>query len=349
MLSSDLDVWTFAQEGTYGVDAVDALLAANDAIVYAAINGGSSITPSAINFVPDRARPSQDGIQSSFIKQGCNAALTIPMQAGFGTNNVPNYHAILEAAGFLQTASGGGSTTYNLQSIQQPSVTIWRWSPVLNTLNYRLRRATGVVGNLAISATVGQEPLIAFAGPGQGYFDLSAPAAWLNRATGNPILDLAGASSSTATMDSAEKLLCRSATITWGATTIPVSSLTIDNAMTPSAIETMNAHPTTARVVRGRAGVGAGTVALSFESTDGGAAFDALLAGGEANTVATLTMVFAGTTRKVTLVGNVQFLPVIGERDNGGTRGGDAQGILVANYAANPLGDNSLTATFANI
>jgi hypothetical protein len=191
--------------------------------------------------------------------------------------------------------------------------------------------------------------LIAFAGPGQGYFDLSSPAAWLSRTTGHPILDLAGASTSTATMDSSERLLCRSATITWGATTIPVSSLTIDNAMSANPIETMNAHPTTARVVRGRAGVGAGTVALSFESTDGGAAFDALLAGGEANTIATLTIVFAGTTRKATIVGNVQFLPVVGERDNGGTRGGDAQGILVANYATNPLGDNSLSVAFGNI
>lgn len=351
MISADYDIWAWAKEDTYGVDAVDAILAGDLPLRYEAVNNGSTITPLSTNFQPDRARPSQDGVYSTHIKQGSQVALTVPLKAGVGENNVPNFAPVLESAGLIQTSSAGGVTRFDLQSLWQPSMSVWRWTPVLksNPQTYRLRRATGVVGNLAISATVGQEPLIAFAGPGRGYFDLSQPAAWFNMTTGHPILDLAGPSISTATRCNAERLVCRNVTITWNGVTIPLSSMTLDNAMAAAAVETMNSEPTTATVVRSRAGVGAGTVQLAFETTDAGVAFDALLAGGEANTVANLVVTFLGITRKVTLTARVQFLPVISERSNNGTRGGDAQGILVADYEANPLGDNSLSAVFANI
>lgn len=347
MILSGNETWAYAKESSYGVDAVDALLSTDAALLYQAVNNGSTITPVANNFQPDRATPGHAGVRSSFIKTGSEVALTVPLKAGVGTDNVPNYSPVLEAAGFVQTSSGGGSTVYNLQSAIQPGMTVWRWTREGNTSLFRLRRATGVVGNIAISGTVGEEPLIAFAGPGQGYFDLSEPVAWFDLSDGHPILDLSGAAStSTATRCNAERLKCRGATITWNSITLPVSTFSVDNARQGNAVQTMNAHPTTARVVRSG---GTGSVSLGLETIDASQAFDAMVGDMEDEDVAVLSIVLAGKTKKVTLSIRTQFQPSMTERDSGGTRGFDVAGIMVDDYTANPLGENSFTITCSDI
>lgn len=346
MLSSSHGVFTWAIEGTYGTDAVQALLAAGSAIVYQEVNAGSSIVPTAINFRPDRYTPGQNNAASSFIKQFAALSLQVPCKGGVGTTNVPAASAPLQACGFVETI-GMSSTTYTLDSIMQPGFSIWHWKPVLNTGTHRLIRTYGALGNLSISGTVGEEAVYAIEGNGIGYHDWSASSAFFS-AAGNPILDSAGAAStSTATMDTSERLLCRSASIVYNSVTIPVSSWSIDVGLGVEVVQTQNAATVGARVVR--SGRDAATVSLSLEGTDALVAYDKLRTDSEANTVANLVMVLTGATRKLTITARIQFQARPTERDNAGQVGWDATAILVDDLSTHPFGDNSLTLLFETI
>ena len=346
MLSSSYGVFTWALEGTYGTDAVDALIAADSAIVYQEVNSGSSITPTSINFRPDRYTPGQNNAASSFIKQFAAFSLQVPCKAGIGTTNVPAASALLQACGFVE-AVGVSSTTYTLDSVMQPGFSLWHWKPVLNTANHRLIRTYGALGNLSLSGAVGEEVVYAAEGNGIGYHDWSASSAFFS-AAGNPILDSAGAAStSTATMDTSERLLCRSATITYNSVTMPVSTWSIDVGLGVEVVQTQNAATVGARVVR--SGRDAATVSLSLEGTDALAAYDKIRTDSEANTVANLVLVMTGATRKLTITARVQFQPRPTERENAGQVGWDATAILVDNLSTHPFGDNSLTLLFETI
>lgn len=346
MLSSDYGVWAWEIEGTYGTDAVQAKLAADQAIVYQHVNAGSSITPVPINFRPDRHTPGQNGTKSSFIEQMSNFSLQVPILAGIGTPNTPAASALLKACGFKEVA-GASDTTYTLQSILQPGFSLWHWKPILNSSNHRLIRTYGALGNISISAAVGEEVVAAVEGMGIAYEDWSATSAYFS-AAGNPILDAVGAAStSTATMDSSERLLCRSATITYDGTSIPVSSWTINAALGVEAIQVQTAEPTGVRIIR--SGREAANVALSFESTDALAAYDKIVSDAGDDDVATLTMVMLGATKKLTITARIQFQQRPAERENAGLIGWDATAILVDNSTTHPFGDNSLTLVYAAI
>jgi len=348
MISSDYGIWTWAIEGTYNTDAVSALLAANTAIVYQAVNAGSNIVPVPVNFQPDRVRASQDGVKSSFIKNQSTFSLGLPIKAGVGTPNTPPTSAVLRACGFGEDIQAA-YTEYTLQSVLIPGFSLWNWIPELNTTNHRLIRATGCVGNLSMSGAANEEALYAVEGAAASYHDWSTAGAYFSTA-GNPILDPVGASTSTATRDNAERLLCRSATITWDGVTLPISSWTIECAMGIEVVNTQNAEPTGVRVVRSRSGVSPATVSLGLEtSPDASAAYNSLRTKIDTETVANLVITLSGKTRKLTITARVQLLPRPTERANAGQMGFDISGIVVGDFSSHPFGNNSLKLKFETI
>jgi hypothetical protein len=349
MISADYKIWTWALEGTYGTDAVNVLLDADSAIVYQAVNNGGAITPIPINFQPDRARASQDGVASTFIKNKSSFSLPLPFKAGVGTPNTPPTAPVLKGCGFGENIDTA-FTEYTLQTVLQPGFTLYNWIPELNTANHRLMLATGCLGNLAISGAANEEALFQVEGEGNSYQDWSTAAAYFS-AAGNPILLAGGgASTSAATRDTSERLICRSATITWDGVSLPLSAWTIDCAMGIETVDVQTAHPTGVRVVRSRSGVSPATVSLALETgPDASAAYNSLRTKADAETQANLIIVLTGKTRKCTITARVQVLPRFAERPNAGQMGFDISGIIVGNFATHPFGNNSLSLKYETI
>jgi hypothetical protein len=350
IISADYSVFVVGKESAYGTDKVGADLTANANITYLAVNAGGGLTPVPINFQPDRARASQSGVKSTFIKDMSEINLPIPMKAGIGNPNTPNYSALLQAAGFVETA-GASSTSYTLSTSNAASCSVWEYRRNLTNGSWRLRRATGGVLNMSLSSAPGEEPVLTFAGNGASYFDWSADLAYFD-AGGEPALDSSGGAityTGAATRDSAERLLCVGATVTYNSGAVPVSSFTVDVAMTIAAIQLQNADPLSTRITRSRPGVSAANGVLSIETTDDAVAYTDIKAAAEANEVASLVVVWEGATRKCTMTLNIQFLGRPTERANNGALGFDCNFICVGAFGTHPFGDNEFVMLYETI
>ena len=350
ILSTAYSVYVIEPEATYGVDAVNAAYVANDDVVYLAINNGGDITPIGAPFTPDRARASQDGVASSFVKSHSELNLPIPMTAGIGTANTPNYAALLKACGFIETI-GASSTTYVLGTSCADSVTVYKYTRNLTDNQWRLKKATGCLLNMSLGSAPGEEPVLTMAGQGASFFDLSAPAAYFD-ASGEPALDGDGDSityTGAATADDAQRLLCVGGTITYNSGVVPASTVTLDIAMSVAPIMTQQGNPIAARIIRARSGVSPANGSIGVESTDLMAAYDDIAAAVLSNEVATLSLLFKGSTKKVTATINVQFSDRLAERDNNGAVGFDAPFIAVGKFGVHPFGDNAVQLVYATI
>ena len=348
ILSSAYNAYIVALESTYNTDAVNAQLIANTDVTYLGINNGGDITPVGTPFTPDRARASQDGVASTFVRSHSEVNLPIEMTGGQGTANTPSYGNVLRAAGFIETI-GASSTEYVLGTPSADSISIYKYYRNLTDTNWRLKRATGVLLNMSLSGNAGEAPVLTFAGMGASYLDLSTPGAYFGT-NGYPALNGSGGAityTGDATADNGERLMCVGATITFGATNIPSSTTTLDIAMAVSAINTQQGNPLASRIIRTRTGVSNANGSLGVESSDSMAGYTVLAAAVLANTVGTLTMIYAGPTRKVTVVSNVQFTNRLVERDTGGAMAFDAPFNVVGNFAAHPFGDNSVKMTYS--
>jgi hypothetical protein len=345
MISANKRVWTWAAEGTYGTDAVDALLVANSAIVYQAVNAGSLITPVRTNTTPARAIASQSGVKSFKVDDHSTFEMTIPFKAGVGTPNTPNYAPLLKACGFGETLAATTST-YVLGTSNASSITLWNWYRELLAYEFRLRRATGCLGTASFNFAVGEEAVIALSGLGIGYYDLSADAAWFS-VEGNPILDLGGASTSTGTRDTAERMICKGMTITYNSGAVAVSTLSIVQAANVQAVKLMSADPISSRITRTRDDAGNATVSLSIETTDDSVTYEDFQAAADAEEVANLVILLEGATRNCTITARIQLHGPGTERANAGVLGFDFSGILTADFATHPFGDNELTLLYA--
>jgi hypothetical protein len=350
IISSDYSLFVVGLESAYGTDKVGADLVANEDLVYLAINNGGDIVPASVDFQPDRARASQDGVSSSFIEDMCEVNLPVPMKAGVGTANTPYYSALLKAAGFVESV-GASSTTYTLGTSNAASASVWKFQRNLTNSNWRLKRALGAVLNMALSSAPGEEPVLTFAGMGANYDDFTTDRAYFGT-DGQPDLDASGGSityTGTASRDDAERLLCVGATITYNSGTVPSSSFSIDAALAIAAIKTQNADPLSVRITRSRAGVSPANGVVGIETTDNAAAYDDIRAAAAANEVATLSVVYQGATRKVTISVRIQFVGRPTERSSNGAMGFDASFIVVGDFATHPFGDNAFVITYADI
>jgi hypothetical protein len=188
--------------------------------------------------------------------------------------------------------------------------------------------------------------VIALSGLGVGYYDLSADAAWFS-AAGNPILDLGGASTSTGTRDTAERMICKGMTITYNSGAVAVSALSIVQAANVQAVKLMSADPISSRITRTRDDAGNATVSLSIETTDDSVTYEDFQAAADAEEVANLVILLEGATRNCTITARIQLHGPGTERANAGVLGFDFSGILTADFATHPFGDNELTLLYA--
>jgi hypothetical protein len=350
IISSDYSVYLIGLESAYGTDKVGADLVANADLTYLAINNGGDIVPVPVDFQPDRARASQDGVASTFIEDMSEINLPVPMKAGVGTANTPNYGPLLKAAGFVETI-GASTTTYTLGTSNASSVSVWKYQRNLTNSNWRLKRALGGVLNMALSSAPGEEPVLTFAGMGANYADNTTDRAYFDT-SGEPALDASGGSityTGAATRDSAERLLCVGATITYNSGTVPSSSVSLDAAMVIAAIKTQNADPLSVRITRSRAGVSPANGSVGIETTDDAAAYDDIRAAAAANEIATLSILYQGTTKQVTIATRVQFVGRPSERESNGSMGFDGNFVVVGDFATHPFGDNAFVITYATI
>lgn len=348
ILSSQYGVVCAVTETTYNTDAVDAAITADADLPYLAVNSGVAIDPVAADFQPDRMRPGQGAVPSSRIGQMTDVSLTIPLTAGVGANHIPSAEALLKAAGLH-----GSNGAYLLSTDNNHSCTVWLWERNLvsdSGTKWRLNRATGVFFNGSLSATVSEEPTLALTGPGASYHKRGEALAWFDSA-GEPIRNLAGvhAYAGTAAADAAERLLCKSATLTVDGTAIPFSSITLDFALATGMINTQQSTPTGKRATRARNGVSPAGGTISAEMSDLGAAYDAMDADLEAAKVCSMVLVFQGATRKLTIEAEVQLVGQQRKRDTAGAAGWDIDFIVVDDYATHPFGDNGLAWTYAAI
>jgi len=350
ILSSAYSVFVAVEETAYNTDAVNAAINADDNITYLAVNNGSDITPVGAPFTPDRARASQDAVPSTFVKSHSELTLNVPMTAGVGSANTPSYGALLKACGFDESVSGT-TTTYTLKTECADSATVYKYQRNLTDSEWRLKKATGVLLNMSLGSTAGEEPVLSMAGQGASYSDLSTPAAYFD-SSGEPALDGTGSAvtyAGTASADAGERLMCVGGTITYNSAAVPASTVTLDVAMSVAPINTQQGDPLAVRIIRARSGVSPANGQVGVEPSDNMAAYDDIAAAVLANEVATLTLVFKGATRKATVTANVQFSDRLTERDSNGAMGFDAPFIVVGNFSAHPFGDNSLSITYASI
>lgn len=354
ILGTDNDVWIFADETTYGTDAVNAAIGANSNLTYLAVNNDSTVTPEGNTYRPNQARPSQDGIAHTFVKRRGSGTINVPMRGGVGTPNLPNYASLMEAAGFVIT-DNTTNQVFTLGTNNDSSVSGWHLKRNLTNSNWRLQRILGVLMKLALSWTVGEESVLAFEFLSKNYPEWdSTDRAWFD-SDGDPTLDSSGSSvtyTGTASADTAERLICKSMTLTVASTTYACSGGSLDTGMTLETIDVGNGDPLASRVIRSRGDNANATGNLAMEMVDDGdvanygTALNDVLTKYQASTEAALQVIWLSANRRITLdLPKIQFTRPT-ERPNNGAMGWDLGFNVNGDYATNKFGDNAIKFTF---
>lgn len=349
ILSAQYHVFIAKSESAYSTDGVEAAFTANDDIVFLESNTGGELTPLADNYIPDRARASQSGVPSTMVKRGGEWSIPVPILGGVGTAFTPEYNAILKACGFAEDVSGGTTSVYTLGTVNDESLSLYMYRRNLNNNNWRLKAATGCVGNLSIAGAPGQEAIATASGQTIDYCENTADLAYFDVTDGKPLLDKdGGAITYTGTVSKAvgERMICKAATIVYNGVPYKVNTWSIDYAFAIAPITSQTGDPLACRITRTRDGASNANGELVITLCDDGVAYDDLLAAIEANEVATLSIGLEGSTTKLTLNHRIQFQARPGESPDGGAMNFAAAFIVVGDFASSPFGDNDSVWTY---
>lgn len=352
ILSADKSVWVVRSESTYGTDAIDAAIDANTDLTYLAVLSGSSIAPSPDSFRPNQVRASQDGVASTFVQRGGNITLNVPVRGGVGTPNTPNYWPLLDIAG-LDVAIGASSTVCTIKTANDSSATLYHYRRNISNDNWRLQRALGSVLTLSAEGAMNAEATMAFTGRCVNHPEWTVDRAYFN-ASDEFALDYSGNAvtyTGAATADTAERMICKSMTLTVGGTTYPCSAFSFDLGFSVADLDALTGTAP-AVVIRDR-GDGAnvsGNLALEMvDSSAYGAAFDDVLTKYQASTEAALQIVISGSTRKLTIdMPKIQFTRPT-ERPTNGAMGWDVGFTANGDFGSAPFGDNGVVLTYASV
>jgi hypothetical protein len=305
-----------APEGTYGVDAVDALLAVttND-IVYQDIRSAGTVQ--AENLIVDlpRARGSASGSRHGVIPTHTNVSLEIPFAGSDITSRRPYYSPFLQASG-LAEAIETNDTTYRFSTGQTPSMTLGLYRHDLMDLDKaRLALALGVRGNSNLQFTLGEEAYFSFEGQGL-YREQTANLSFFDEgklALRNDGSTAVGARTGGAVEKYAdqEPLMAVQMVISWdvgaGSESLILSSMNLDFGWNTSPIEAISASAgqvssmVNTRDLTSRANG-------SFSLADGGDRLDELIDAYGSGAELSMSAVIENSTTKVTLTaGNVQL------------------------------------------
>lgn len=342
-----------ALESSYGVDAIDALFQGAPAtITYLAVNSDSvGIAPAFDQFVPSRVRSSISGVQHSAIASHNTVEYTGPLKAkaaaGAG-NEEPFYSPLLRAAGFDVAIVGGVSATYNLQTNNDASCTIYDYRRDLTTGDWRLIFTTGVVGNMTFNFEVGGEATWTFSGVGLAANDETVIRTYFD-ANDDPALRFDGSAvggTPTGLRDDAERNICRSMTTDYGAVSYPVSTLTLDLALTAEPVKDVNGAVSISQAVRTRADATNSNGSLQISTTDGSVAYDDALTRWKDNSAVALDVDVASESSSFGLAVDAPIVQLFGPPglvDLAGSAGFDIPIFLNGDFASAPFGNNELT------
>jgi hypothetical protein len=351
ILSADKSVWVVRAESTYNTDAIDAAIDANTDLTYLAVLSGSSIGPSPDSFRPNQVRASQDGVAHTHVERGGNITLNVPVRGGVGTPNTPNYFSLLDAAG-LNVAVGASSTVCTIQTANDSSVTLYQYRRNISNDNWRLQRALGSRLTMSAEGAMNTEANFAFTGRCTNNPEWTVDRAYFN-SSDEFALDYSGSAvtyTGAATADTAERMICKSMTLTVGGTTYPCSAFSFDLGFSVADLDALTGTAP-AVIIRDR-GDGAnisGNLALEMVDSTYGTAFDDVLTKYQASTEAALQIVISGSTRKLTIdMPKIQFTRPT-ERPVSGAMGWDVGFTANGDFGSAPFGDNGIVLTYASV
>lgn len=353
LLSENYDTWILELETTYGTDAVDTAITTDANIVYLAVNSAGSIVPIANNFIPARARPGQGGVKSSKVKDNCDVTLPIPVLSGVGTNNTPeNLGKVLQAAGFTE-AVGTGDTLYTLGTDNRNSLSVRQHRrnlvrPSGDATAWRAKRATGGVFSLSLNFAIGAELIATAVGKGANYDDWTPSREYFDSAD-KPAMEYDGSAHAYAgscSVETGERMICKSASIEYNSAVIPVNTASLDYAFNITPMQIQNGDPISTRIIRTR-GDGANITGSALVLlTDGDAGYDDIRDAEDSEEEANLVFVLQGETRQLTITQRVQWQARPVESAQGGATAFECAFIGTDDFASACFGDNGATWLF---
>jgi len=271
-----------ATEGTYGPDAVDAILqdGAED-ILYQDVRNCELTSPRAV-FQPSRNRASSSGVDHITFSDESVVSMEGPLNGKRGSgagNEEPFYASILKAMGMEVAVSSGTSATYTPITVNPAGMTVYKFYRETEGANYRLQYATGVRGNGQFQFTVNEEAFFTFDGAGLYTGQLTDEAAFFD-AAGEAALLKDGSTAVTARTTGTEEqsskdaLGCQGLTVEYDSTTMPVSNLSLNLNQTVTRIRTVNGTGSVSKVLLNKASDA--RITGSFDLQDTGATFELL-------------------------------------------------------------------------
>lgn len=347
-LLSEKGVVIGATENTYGTDAVGADLAANNNVVYLAVNEGVQLQRVDDLFEPARLRAAHDGVAHTMIANNNTFQATGPLKAwrgGTSGNETPFYDWLLKACGFSEEVTDGPSAVYTLVTGGHDSASIYHYMRDDND-TWRLNYLTGGRGNMSFNFEVGSEATWTANVVGASSNDYGDNLAFFD-SDGDPALDAGGSSltyTGSASRDDADRNICRNITATVGGTTYGIANLTLDLAWTVTPKRVMTAAQSTSKVILTRSAGSRpnGTLLLM----DGDTQYDDLKTKWKNGTELELVISLDDGTNDTTFnAPKMQFGPPT-PQDVNGIIGWQVPFYLNGDWATNPIDGNSLTLTY---
>lgn len=351
-LSTRQKIFAVAQEGTYGVDKIDADFVANNDLRVLDVGAAASILPIGDRVQIDLARNSVAVAEVEHFHS--HAEVKIPFslkgwRGGTAGLEAPLYAPLLAASNHSETIVATTSATYKQVTNWGPSFTAYMWQKVLGTssLHHRLYKATGVRGIIEyLEFGLRRDAFGMFDGRGIGYEPVTAPAAYWS-AAGVPLLRHGGASvtyTGDILQDTSPFLMSRSLTITIDGEVFDCKLARLRPNLTPVNGEDNSGAATVSEVwVTG----GDTPAQLELETKgDGGdyAKLLALLAGGSK---VAASMTFASGGARITVSAPKATLAQdISKTDQNGVEGHGAVLDLLGDYSSNVIGENAYTVQY---
>lgn len=189
-----------ASEATYGTDQVNIIHGDGDTdLIYQDVQT-ASIEPRREIVEIARARSSQSGEAHKSLPRSADVSITFALTGRAATgagNEAPYYSPALLASGHSETVVSDTSATYAPSTAKQSGMTVYVYNE-LDDGKQRLRRATGVRGNMNFVLELDQEARAEFTGVGQ-YVDVMSDATqFFNATTGAAALEADGSTAVTA-------------------------------------------------------------------------------------------------------------------------------------------------------
>ena len=348
----DKGVFAVASEATYNTDGIDSILQADEDLTFLSVNATPSIDAVDAMVESSQFRAAHDGIAHSMIRDHNTLSVAFPLAGptavGVSGGEAPAYAPILKACNLKEEIVDATSAIYTLNTANIDSLTAYMWIRNAENNNHRLNSITGARGSATFNWAIKEEATCSAEFLGASSNDWSDSLAYFD-SDSQPLLDASGSALTylgTASKDAAPIMKCVAMVVTFGGTTYPISSGSLDLGWsTVSARESVTAAQAVTKLINTR-GSGARPQG-SFSLADGGAAYDDILSKWRAATEAAFVVTLDDGTQKITFTMPKVQLGVPARSDAGGLAQFDLDFYLNGDYAGSAGGNNSLTIAYA--